>query len=66
MAQVVVKRSVNVWDEPYELIVYQKSNSTWIAVGQYMGKRLQAEGATDDQAAIKWRHAAKYESNSFL
>jgi hypothetical protein len=58
-----MKHTVNVWDEPHEIAVRQKSKSVWIAVGEYMGKRLEVKGRTESQAANNWREAARYKGN---
>lgn len=59
----IVKQTVNVWDKPHEITVYQKSKSVWIAVGEYMGERLEVKGRTLSQAANDWREAARYRGN---
>lgn len=58
-----MKHIVNVWDKPHEISVYQKSKSVWIAVGEYMGDRLEVKGRTESQAANNWREAARYKGN---
>ena len=58
-----MKLMVKVWDEPHEIDVYQKSKSVWIAVGEYMGERLEVKGRTESQAANNWREAARYKGN---
>lgn len=56
---------VKAWenDEPCEITVVQKSKSVWIAVGQYMGKEVRAQGRSESNAVAKWRDAAHYRSN---
>lgn len=58
-----MKIMVKVWDKPHEIDVFQKSKSVWIAVGGYMGERLEAKGRTESQAANNWREAARYKGN---
>jgi hypothetical protein len=58
-----MKLTVNVWDKQQEIDVYQKSKSVWIAVGEYMGERLDVKGTTESQAANNWREAARYKGN---
>jgi|GEM_PF-2180358 len=60
-----MKRVVKVWEneEPCEITLVQKSTSVWIATGEYMGKRLQVEGRTANNAAAIWRDAAHHRSN---
>jgi len=58
-----MEQTVNVWDKPHEITVYPKSKSVWIAVGEYMGERLEVKGRTASQAASAWREAARYKGN---
>jgi hypothetical protein len=58
-----MKHSVTVWNKTHEIEVYQKSKSVWIAVGEYMGERLETKGRTQSQAAGAWREAARYKGN---
>jgi hypothetical protein len=59
MAQVIVE----VWGKSHSISVYQKSKSVWIAVGDYMGERLEAQGRSESTAANRWREAARYKGN---
>ena len=59
----IIKQTVNVWDKPHEITVYQKLKSVWIAVGEYMGERLEVKGRTLSQAANNWREAARFRGN---
>ncbi len=63
MSYISRNHKVNVWDKPYEIAVYQKSKSVWIAVGEYMGERLEVKGRTESQALSAWREAARYRGN---
>jgi hypothetical protein len=36
MSEGELKRRVSVWGKPYEISLYRKSKSVWIAVGDYM------------------------------
>ena len=56
-------RTVKVWDKPHAITVYRKSKSVWIAVGEYMGERLEVKGRTESQAMNNWREAARYKGN---
>jgi hypothetical protein len=58
-----MKRTVSVWDKPHEIDVYKKSKSVWVAVGEYMGERIEVKGRTETQAASAWREAARYKGN---
>jgi hypothetical protein len=35
--------TVKVWDKPHIITVYQKSKTVWIAVGEYMGRRIEVQ-----------------------
>ena len=54
------EHTVQVWNQPQQLTVYQKSNSVWVAVGTYMGERIEVKGRTESQALGSWREAARY------
>lgn len=58
-------RLVRVWEgeEPVEITVVKKSKTVWVAVGQYMGKPVSAQGRSANSAAALWRDAAHYRSN---
>ena len=56
-------RRVMVWDKPYDVEVYQKSKTVWIAVGEYMGKHLDTKGSTEGAALRRWVEAARYRGN---
>lgn len=60
-----IKRVVKVWerDGPTEITLVKKSKTVWIAVGEYMGKRIEVQGRTANNAASTWRDAAHYRSN---
>lgn len=55
--------TVMVWGKPHTITVYRKSKSIWIAVGNYMGDHLEAQGRSEPTAAKRWREAARYKSN---
>jgi hypothetical protein len=57
------KRAVQVWDKPYEITVYQKTKSVWIAVGEYMGERIERKDRSDSTAVKRWQEAAHYKGN---
>ena len=58
-----MKHTVLVWDKPQEVTVYQKSKSVWIAVGEYMGKRIETKDSSEGAAVKRWREAAQYRGN---
>jgi hypothetical protein len=57
------ERTVQVWDHPHVISVYQKSKSVWIAVGDYMGQRVETKGSSLTSAAKHWTDAARYRGN---
>ena len=54
---------VEVWSKRYEITVYQKSKSVWIAAGDYMGHRVEVKGSSANSAATHWKDAARYRGN---
>ena len=63
MVNMAMKQIVIVWDKPHEITVHQKSKSVWIAVGEYMGERLEVKRSSATQATSAWREAARYRGN---
>jgi hypothetical protein len=55
--------TVTVWNRQYEVSVYQKSKSVWVAVGDYEGQRIEVKGRSQSQAISSWREAARYKGN---
>jgi hypothetical protein len=55
--------TVKVWDKPHIITVYQKSKTVWIAVGEYMGRRIEVKGSSASSAAKWWAEAARYHGN---
>jgi hypothetical protein len=43
-----------------KLETYQRSKSVWIAVGDYMGERLEAKDRSESTAIKRWVEAARY------
>lgn len=60
VAVVEREHTVPVWNQPQQVTVYQKSRSVWVAVGTYMGERIEVKGRTESQALDSWREAARY------
>jgi hypothetical protein len=54
------EHKVEVWGQPQLVTVYQKSKSVWVAIGQYMGERIEVKGRSETQAIGQWREAARY------
>ena len=49
--------------KPYEISVYRKSKSVWIAVGDYMGVTITVQDRSEGAAIKRWREAAEYRGN---
>jgi hypothetical protein len=58
-----MKHTVMVWDQPQEVTAHRKSKSVWIAVGEYMGERVETKAASESAAVARWREAARYKGN---
>lgn len=58
-----MESTILVWDRPYEISVYQKSKSVWVAVGDYEGQRIEVKGRSQSQAIASWRETARYRGN---
>ncbi|MEE8197638.1 MAG: hypothetical protein V3T69_10735 [Acidiferrobacterales bacterium] len=58
-----MRRTVYVWEEPQKVDVYQKSKTVWIAVGTYMGKRIEVKGRSANAAITQWQDAARFMGN---
>lgn len=58
-----MEHTVKVWEQPQKVSVYQSSKTVWIAVGEYMGERVEVKGRTKSQALSAWREAARYRGN---
>jgi hypothetical protein len=54
---------VEVWGKPHKISVYQKSKTVWIAVGEYMGERIEVKGSSSGSAVRLWRETARYRGN---
>ena len=52
---------VEVWGKQYEIIVDQKPKTVWIAVGDYMGERLETRGKSERDAVGRWSEAVRNE-----
>ena len=60
MSNISLQEVVTVWGKSYEITVYQKSKSVWVAVGEYMEERLEVQGRTSSAAARSWQEATRY------
>jgi hypothetical protein len=54
---------VKVWEKNYDVTVHQRSKSVWIAVGDYMGERLETKDSSASTALKRWQEAARYRGN---
>jgi hypothetical protein len=54
---------VKVWEKPIEITVYRKTKTVWIAIGEYMGERIETKGSSQSSAAAQWKEAARYKGN---
>ncbi len=55
--------TVEVWGKSYTVITHQKSKSVWIAVGEYMGKRIEVKDRSKGAAIKRWREATRFKGN---
>jgi hypothetical protein len=62
MTQQAYERTVHVWAIPHVITLSQKSETVWVAVGDYMGERIDVEGSSADVTA-KWVEAARLRDN---
>ena len=58
MTRQAYERTVSVWAIPHVITVHQKSKAVWVAVGDYMGERIEIEGSSANVTA-KWVEAAR-------
>lgn len=56
-------QTVLVWGKEYEITVYQKSKSVWIATGSYEGHHIETKSSSPGSARKLWADAAKYKGN---
>jgi hypothetical protein len=56
-------RNVKIWDVDCIVSVHQLSKSVWIAVGDYLGNRIEVKSRTANSAITLWCDAAKYRGN---
>ena len=58
-----MERTVSIWDKPNTVSVYRKSKTVWIAIGDYVGKHIEARDQSESAALARWRNAAEYKGN---
>jgi hypothetical protein len=49
-----VTRTVHVLGRPHNVNVQRKYKSVWIAVGEYMGQRIEVRERTEHQVVAAW------------
>ena len=57
---------VEVWGRSYTVVARvtrQKTKTVWIAVGEYMGKRIEVKDRSEAAAKKLWEDAAKFKGN---
>ena len=59
MTRQAYKRTVYVWAIPHVVTVYQKSKTVWVAVGDYMGERIEVEGSSANVTARRAERVAR-------
>jgi hypothetical protein len=57
------EHKVMVWSESHTVTVYRKLKSVWVAVGDYMGKRIEVQDRSEGAALKRWKEAARYRGN---
>ena len=57
------EQTVEVWGETHTISVYQKSKNMWVAVGEYMGQRIEITDRSPTAAAKLWTETARYRGN---
>jgi hypothetical protein len=54
---------IDVWGKAVEVTVTQRSKSVWIAVGEYLGERIETKDSSKGSALKRWQEAARYKGN---
>ena len=57
------ERIVSVHNRAYTITISHTSKTVWIAVGDYMGKRVEVVGSSATTAARRWTAAARCKGN---
>lgn len=53
------ERIVMVWDQACLVTLSRRSPSAWVAVGDYMGQRIETTDRSVSSALKRWREAAQ-------
>ena len=51
-------RTIDLLGKPQEINVQRKYTTVWIAVGEYMGRRIQVKERTESEALAAWLEVA--------
>lgn len=55
--------SVLIFNEVYEVNTHQRSNTIWVAVGNYNEKSITVRGRSVSEAIKRWKEATEYIKN---
>jgi hypothetical protein len=55
--------TVSVYGQSYVIDLYHRSKTVLVAVGEYMGKRIEVKRSSPSAAAKAWVAAARYHGN---
>jgi hypothetical protein len=59
----MTEHTVRIRGKPYVVSVHEQSKSVWIAVGEYMGERIECRASTKRAALASWREIARYKGS---
>lgn len=57
------EHKVTIWSQSHTVSAYQKSKSVWVAIGDYMGERIETKGSSVNSALTAWKNTATYRGN---
>ena len=53
------ERTVLLYDAPCTITIFHPSKTVWVAIGDYMGKRIEVKGSSGNVATKYWIDAAR-------
>ena len=59
----VKERTVLLYDTPCTIAISHRSETVWVAVGDYIGERIEVKGSSANVAAKHWVEAARSRGN---
>jgi hypothetical protein len=59
----VKERTVLLYDTPCTIAISHRSMTVWVAVGDYIGERIEVKGSSANVAAKHWVEAARSRGN---